>query len=261
MAFFVKRISRPLSKFARAADEFGRGKGPDPLEEQGPEDLRRAAQAFNRMQRRLSRTLETQRTMLRAVGHDLRTPLTSLRIRSEMIPKESNRDKFIATIDDLTLMTEEILGWAKDASTVEQASEVDLVEFINSVFEDFSEQDVSVLQMQSTNVSMRRLGLKRALSNIIGNALKYAGSAVISYEQKKAHHIIHVDDDGSGIPEHKFADAMKPFVRLEESRNKKTGGSGLGLSIAESILQVDGGKLVLSNRSPNGLRASLYIPK
>jgi len=263
VAFFMLRISRPLSEFARAADEFGRGRAAPILEEQGPDDVRQVAGAFNRMQRRLTRTLETQRTMLRAVGHDLRTPLTSLRIRSELIAERSQRDKFIATIDDMTLMTEDILGWAKNASGIEEVAPADLSALVGSVVDDFLDQghDITVTEFPALILNIRRLGLKRALSNIITNAIKYAGSVKVIYESSGDSHNIHVDDQGEGIADELIADALKPFVRLESSRNKKTGGAGLGLSIAESILQADGGKLILTNLKPKGFRVTLSLPK
>lgn len=263
VAFFMRRISRPLSEITHAADEFGRGHNPSILAENGPDDIRRTAQAFNRMQRRLSRMLETQRTMLRAVGHDLRTPLTSLRIRSESIPEELNRDKFIATIDEMTAMTEEILDWTKNASAIEEPVSVDLRALLSTIVDDFSDQgeDITLVGFDSIAVNMRRMAIKRALTNVIGNALKYAKDTQVSITQSATSIDIHVDDTGPGIPEEKMADALKPFVRLEPSRNKQTGGAGLGLSIAETILQAAGGKLIMKNREPKGLRVTLSLPK
>jgi len=262
MAFFMRRISRPLSQFSHAADEFGRGNDPGVLAEDGPQDVRQAAKAFNRMQRRLSRTLETQRTMLRAVGHDLRTPLTSLRIRAEMIPEELHREKFIATIDEMTEMTEEILDWAKNASALETVASVDLRALLSSIVDDFSDQgeDITLTDFESTTLNIRRMAIKRALINVIGNALKYASDTKISVSQSHSSIDIHVDDTGPGIPEEMINDALKPFVRLESSRNKDSGGTGLGLSIAETIIQAEGGKLIIKNRQPRGLRVTLCLP-
>lgn len=268
VAFFMRRITRPLSSFTQAADEFGRGKVPELLKEDGPNDIRQAAQAFNRMQRRLARTIETQRTMLRAVGHDLRTPLTSLRIRSELIPDSEQRNKFINTINDMTLMTEEILDWTKNASALEAMAQVDIKALLTSIVDDFSDQGHNVIldsttlvNVENTVLNIRRLGLKRALMNVIGNAVKYAGSAKVSFELSAEHFAIYVEDNGPGIPDHKIGEAIKPFVRLESSRNKKTGGTGLGLSIAETILQADGGRLMLKNKQPKGLRVTLSLPR
>lgn len=259
---FARRISRPLSEFTRAAEQLGRGDVSERLAETGPIDISQAAKAFNTMQTRLTRTLETQRTMLRAVGHDLRTPLTSLRIRAENIPEELDRDKFIATLDDMTVMTEEILSWAKDASGTEEIAAVNLEAMLASVTDDYQDQgrDVNLKDFKSVTVKIRRTSIKRALQNLINNALQYGRCARLSVEHKNGRVMIHVDDDGPGVPEAKLGDIVKPFMRLETSRSKETGGTGLGLSIAESIAQIHGGQLLLSNRSPHGLRATLSLP-
>ena len=259
---FARRISRPLFDFTRAAERLGRGDVSERLEETGPMDIRQAATAFNTMQTRLTRTLETQRTMLRAVGHDLRTPLTSLRIRAENIPEELDRDKFIATINDMTVMTEEILSWAKDASGTEELAAVNLEALLASVTDDYQDQgrDVSLKDFASVTIRIRRSSLKRALQNLINNALQYGRCARLSVEHKKGRVLIHIDDEGPGVAEAKLADIMKPFMRLETSRNKETGGTGLGLSIAESIAQIHGGQILLSNRTPHGLRATISLP-
>ncbi|MEP3892288.1 MAG: ATP-binding protein [Hellea sp.] len=259
---FARRISRPLSDFTRAAESLGRGEVSEALEEAGPMDIRQAATAFNTMQTRLTRTLDTQRTMLRAVGHDLRTPLTSLRIRAENIPQDLDRDKFIATINDMTVMTEEILSWAKDASGTEELAAVNLEALLASVTDDYQDQgrDVSLKDFNSVTIRIRRSSLKRALQNLINNALQYGHRARLSVEHQKGRVLIHIDDDGPGVAEAKLAEIMKPFIRLETSRSKETGGTGLGLSIAESIAQIHGGQILLSNRKPNGLRATISLP-
>ncbi len=260
--FFARRISRPISEFARAANRLGRGEGHQLLPESGPSDIRAAAQAFNTMQTRLTRTLETQRNMLRAVGHDLRTPLTSLRIRAEMIPENTGREKFISTLNDMTVMTEEILNWAKDTSGLEEIALVDLETFLSSLVDGYQDEgrDVTLQEFSSRPLSIRRTSIKRALQNLINNALQYGHTANLSVETTKSHVMIHIDDTGLGIPEGSLEEVRQPFARLETSRNKETGGTGLGLSIVETIVQTHGGKLTLSNRKPTGLRATLNLP-
>lgn len=260
--FFARRITGPLSALTTAANRLGRGETAHPLTEQGPSDLRKAASAFNTMQTRLTRTLETQRTMLRAIGHDLRTPLTSLRIRAENIPDPKEKKKFIATLDDMTSMTEEILGWAKDVSGLEDYAVVDLNALLAAQADNYNDQGQPVSFDENGPVifHIRRIALTRALQNLIDNAVKYGKTAHISIEKYSDRICIHVDDEGPGIPEDKLQDVRKPFVRLETSRSKETGGTGLGLSIADSIAQSAGGKLILKNRSPNGLRATLQLP-
>jgi signal transduction histidine kinase len=260
--FFIRRISRPLSKLTLATEQFGRGNSSAPLDENGPEDIRLASQAFNTMQKRLNRMLETQRMMLRAVGHDLRTPLTSLRLRSELMSDESQREKFIETIDDMTLMTEEILNWAKNASGLEEVTSVDLNAFLASIVDDFADQgeEIKLSEFKPTILNFRRVAIKRAVINIINNALKYGQQAHVFVEKKHDYIDIHIEDKGLGIPEGQIAEALKPFVRLEKSRNKKTGGTGLGLSIAQTIIQTDGGKLMMENIQKQGFRVTICLP-
>jgi len=259
---FARRISRPISKFAHAAERLGRGDEAELLSETGPQDMRQAAHAFNTMQSRLTRMLETQRTMLRAVGHDLRTPLTSLRLRAENISDEREREKVISTLNDMTVMTEEILGWAKDASGTEPLAFVDLGSLLHSLTDDYQDQcrDVSLQDFKTFSVNIRRISVKRALQNLINNALQYGQSATLSVERLKNKIVIHVDDEGPGVPEDQLSEILKPFIRLEASRNKETGGTGLGLSNADTIAQIHGGRLILSNRTPQGLRASFSLP-
>lgn len=260
---FARRISRPLTDIALAAEQLGRGQAPDILPERGTVDMRQAASAFNKMQTRLTRMLGTQRSMLRAIGHDLRTPLTSLRLRAENIPDETERAKVISTLNDMSVMTEEILNWAKDASGTEAFAKVDLTSLLASMSDDYQDQghDVTMDDVPSTVVRLRRVALKRALQNLIDNALNYGGNAHLSATLKGEYVIIHIDDNGPGVPEAQLTEILKPFARLETSRNKDTGGTGLGLSIAESIVQSHGGVLTLSNRKPSGLRVTLSIPK
>ncbi len=259
---FARRISRPISKFAHAAERLGRGDEAELLSETGPQDMRQAAHAFNTMQSRLTRMLETQRTMLRAVGHDLRTPLTSLRLRAENISDEREREKVISTLNDMTVMTEEILGWAKDASGTEPLAFVDLGSLLHCLTDDYQDQgrDVSLQDFKTFSVNIRRISVKRALQNLINNALQYGQSATLSVERLKNKIVVHVDDEGPDVPEDQLSEILKPFIRLEASRNKETGGTGLGLSNADTIAQIHGGRLILSNRTPQGLRASFSLP-
>jgi len=261
--FFIRRISKPLSTLAIAAESFGRGNSSIKLKETGPEDIRLASQAFNTMQKRLGRILETQRTMLRAVGHDLRTPLTSLRLRSELLPDGEEKEKFIETIDDMTIMTQEILNWAKNASTLEEVKPIDLNALLASIVDDFADQGykIKLTGFNPIILHIRRIAIKRALHNLIENGLKYGQQVKVTVEEQKHHIDIHIDDKGPGIPEHLLENAVKPFVRLEESRNKKTGGTGLGLSIAKTIIEAEGGELILFNKENEGLRSTICLPK
>lgn len=260
--WFARKISRPISSLVVAAENLGRGNANELLPETGPTDIRDAAVAFNNMQTRLTRMLETQRNMLRAVGHDLRTPLTALRLRAENIEDEAERGKVIATLNDMTVMTEEILSWARDASGTEDIANVDLGSLLESLVDDYQDQGmpVDMTPFKAVTVKIRRVAIKRALQNLINNAVKYGGNASLSVENSLGHVCIHIDDNGPGVEEVQLKEILKPFVRLEASRNKETGGTGLGLSISDTIAQIHGGALKLTNLQDGGLRVSLKLP-
>jgi len=261
--FFARRITRPLTNLAEAADQLGRGGHGISLKEEGPTDLRSAIAAFNAMQERLTRMIETQRTMLRSVGHDLRTPLTSLRIRAEIMEPEAERAKVIATLDEMKTMMEEILTWAEDASGIEELHRVDLNALLTSLSDDYQDVGENVTYEEGVPIIVlcRRVSLRRALRNLIDNGLKYGREVNISLVSDVESVRVCIDDEGPGISEEDLRDVLKPFVRLETSRNKDTGGSGLGLSIAQSIIQAHGSELDLHNRREGGLRASFTLPR
>lgn len=260
--FFARRITRPLTDLADAADQLGRGGHGVVLQEEGPTDLRAAIAAFNGMQERLTRMIDTQRTMLRSVGHDLRTPLTSLRIRVEAMEPETERAKVIATLDEMKAMMEEILTWAEDASGIEELHRVDISAMLASLSDDYQDagENVAFDDAGPVIVLCRRVSLRRALRNLIDNGLKYGGDVQLSLTLGPEGAVISVEDSGPGIPERQLREVLKPFVRLETSRSKDTGGAGLGLSIAQSIIQAHGSELSLENREPAGLRAFFTVP-
>lgn len=263
IVFFARRITRPLTELTKAAENLGRGGSSYILAEEGPKDVRQTVAAFNAMQERLTRMIETQRVMLRSVGHDLRTPLTSLRIRAEGVEPKAEREKIIATLDEMKAMMEEILTWAEDASGIEELHPVDLSALLASLSDDYQDTgaDVTFADMDQAIIMCRRVSLRRALQNLIDNGLKYGGTVALSLHMREGEVEVYLDDQGPGIPETKLRSVLLPFVRLETSRNKETGGSGLGLSIAQSIIQAHGAELKLENRKPRGLRASFRLPR
>ena len=262
--FLARQIGKPIRELGTAAAALGRGETIAALPERGPKDIEATTRAFNQMQQQLTRVIEEQRATLRAVGHDLRTPLTSLRIRAEAIPDVHGRDKMIAGLEQLAEMTEEILSWSKDASAQEDSVPVDLSALLDSLAQDYQDQSLAVRfhpPQQDCTLKCRRIGLRRAVRNVIDNALKYAGNADITIQETPDHICIQIIDDGPGIPEADLERIMAPFQRLEESRNRDTGGMGLGLSIAQSIMTAHGGDLKLSNTGQRGLQASLCLPR
>lgn len=259
----VRRITRPLRALAGAADGLGRGEAVEPLAEEGPEEVRRTTRAFNAMQDRLNRFVQDRTRMLAAVSHDLRTPITSLRLRAEFIEDTEIKAKILETLEEMQRMTEAVLAFAREEAATEETRSVDLAALIGSLCDDLAElgQDVGFAEAARTPYDCRPVSLKRALRNLIENAVSYGERARVALATSDETVTITVDDDGPGIPEASLEEIFKPFVRLEESRSRETGGVGLGLAIARSIVRGHGGELTLANRTEGGLRATIKLPR
>ncbi|WP_225672479.1 ATP-binding protein [Bradyrhizobium hereditatis] len=259
--FAARGIARPLRRLAVAAEALGRGQEIVPLPETGPDDIRRTAEAFNRMQARLHRFVDDRTKMLAAIGHDLRTPLTSLRLRAEFVRDEEVREKMLSTITEIQTMTEATLAFARQDSTVENTRAVDLTALVESLCDDLAElgHDVSFSNGQKIGYSCRPDALRRACRNLVENAIRYGERARVSVERRADTIEIIVSDDGPGIPDNAREQVFTPFFRMENSRNRETGGVGLGLSIARSIVRHHGGDIVLTNK-PKGLHAVISLP-
>ncbi|HZP18639.1 MAG TPA: ATP-binding protein [Bauldia sp.] len=258
----ARRVTRPLTALAGRAEALGRGTAEEPLREEGPEEARRLIGAFNRMQERLRRFVGDRTRMLAAIGHDLRTPITSLKLRAELLDDEEARTRMLATLDEMQRMTEATLAFARDDAAAEPTRVVDLAALLDSIVDDLADMGKPVTFIESPRFpySCRPTALKRAVGNLIDNAIQYGERARVSLEARQEGPVIVIDDDGPGIPEGRIEEVFKPFVRLEESRNRATGGAGLGLSIARSIVLSHGGELVLANRKGGGLRAEIRLP-
>jgi signal transduction histidine kinase len=261
-AWLAGRVSRPLSALALAADDVARGRTAPRLRVKGPDDIRRAAEAFNEMSDRVTRTLESQRQLLSAVGHDLRTPIAAMRITAEFVEDFEIRDRLTRNLDELKSLTEAVLASAR-STPGEEKRRVDLSALVESVCDDLVELGlpVEVDVQEAAPCSCRPNEIRRALRNLIENAVRYGGSARVALKNEARHLIATIDDDGPGIPEERLEDVFEPFVRLEASRNNATGGAGLGLTLARSIAREHGGDVTLENRRGGGLRASLSLPR
>ncbi|NBN78558.1 HAMP domain-containing protein [Microvirga tunisiensis] len=262
IAVTIRQVSRPMLALAGAADRLGRGEAVPPLPVAGPAEVRQTIQAFNAMQERLSRFVRDRTRMLAAISHDLRTPITSLRIRAEFIEDDEDREKFIATLDEMAAMTEATLAFARDEAVHEPQDAVDLPALLETLVGDQVDMGRTV-RLETTapvRLACRPLALKRALRNLIENAVRYGGVARISQGAGEGHARIVIDDDGPGIPPDRLQDVFEPFVRLETSRSTETGGIGLGLAITRSIIHAHGGTITLENRPGGGLRATVLLP-
>ena len=261
--FMVRRITRPMAQLAAAAESVGRGETVAPLAEQGPLDVRQTTRAFNQMHERLQRFVQDRTRMLAAISHDLRTPITSLRLRAEFVEDEETRAKILETLDEMQRMTEATLAFAREEAAREETRTVDLGALLESLCEDLAEMgmDVAFAGADKTPYPCRPLSLKRAVRNLVENAVAYGERARVALERTGDAFEIVIDDDGPGIPEADFERVFAPFVRLEESRSRETGGIGLGMAIARSIARGHGGDITLANRAGGGLRAIIHLPR
>jgi len=257
----ARAITRPMRRLAAAAEALGRGEATTPLPETGPQDMRHTAQAFNRMQQRLQRFVADRTRMLAAIGHDLRTPITSLRLRTEFVGDAEIREKMLATIDEMQKMTEATLTFAREESAVEETRSVDLSALVQSLSDDLADMghDVTFNNGFKIKYRCRADALRRAIRNLIENAVRYGQRARVSIAKAEDAIDIVIEDDGPGIPPELAEQVFVPFYRLEDSRNRETGGVGLGLSIARSIVRNHGGDIKLVNH-PGGLRAIITLP-
>ncbi|WP_404712839.1 ATP-binding protein [Sphingomonas sp. MMS24-J13] len=260
--WIAMRIARPLRSLTLAASAFGGRTVSVAVTPSGPADLRQAIEAFNAMNRRVEALLDEKDRMLGAIGHDLRTPLASLRIRVESMEPDEEREAAIAKIAEMTAMLEDILVLARTGRAREDLRPVDVAALADSVVEELRDlgQQVSFIDSSRAIVRAQPDLLRRALRNLIENAIVYGGGAEVSVGQGAGGTYIRVVDHGPGIPPDQFDQVLQPFYRLEKSRNRATGGSGLGLAIAGSIAANHGGRLVLSTTDPHGLTAELLLP-
>jgi len=258
----ARRIARPLRHLACAVERLGRGEEVAPLSESGPKDIRQTAEAFNRMQARLRRFIDDRTRMLAALGHDLRTPITALRLRAEFVAEAGVREKLLVTLDEMQAMAETALAFAREESAGEPTRTIDLTALLESLCDDLGDLgcDVVFADGERLPYRCRPAALRRAARNLIQNAVRYGERARVVLRRSGEAIEITVDDDGPGIPEPEFERVFQPFVRLEGSRNRATGGVGLGLSIARTIARDHGGDIALANRPGGGLRASIVLP-
>jgi signal transduction histidine kinase len=259
----TRTIVKPLSSLARAAEAAGRGERQAPLEESGAREIREATHAFNTMQERLHRYLDSRTRVLAAMSHDLRTPLTRLRLRVESLDDATLRERFITDLDEMNHMVLGALNLFRGSNDEEPTRPIDLGPLLEALRAQFAETGASVTIEGAVRepIAVKPQALKRCLTNLLSNAIQYGERATVVLDDQAAELVLRVMDDGPGIPEHALEQVFEPYFRIESSRNADTGGTGLGLSIARDIAQAHGGSLQLRNRSPHGLEAVLRLPR
>lgn len=261
-AFIASRVARPLFQLATSAFTAARGGKAERVPEEGPDDVRRAAHAFNTMTDQVTRTLERQRQLLSAVGHDLRTPITAMRISAEFISDEELRERLQKNLEELQDLTDAVLSAAR-GSGWEAMRKSDLAALIESVCADLEDLDKPVAWMphEPAPLMCRPGEIRRAVRNLVENAVAYGGKAEVRLTETPEAYEVVVDDNGPGIADEDRVRVFEPFVRLETSRSPETGGSGLGLTLVKAIAEGHGGCIALENRPEGGLRARLRLPR
>ncbi|MEM8697396.1 MAG: HAMP domain-containing sensor histidine kinase [Pseudomonadota bacterium] len=259
---FARRVSRPLRSLTGAVREFSDGNADTVVPVEGPRDVAGLIEAFNAMQVRIAAMLGEKDHMLGAIGHDLRTPLAALRIHAENVEDQAERARMVETIADMTETLDDILSLARLGRPNAEAEPLDLTALVDSAIEDFRDVGAAVTLEtgERTVVDGRANLLKRAIRNLIDNAVRYGESAAVRVRREGNTALVEVDDIGPGIDATALEAVFEPFARLEESRNRAQGGSGLGLALARAIVREHGGDLTLGNLPETGLRATVSLP-
>lgn len=253
----VRRATQPLSLFAHAAERLGLDFNAPKLDERGPREVHRAAKAFNLMQERLQAFVKDRTHMLAAISHDLRTPITRLKLRAEFIEDDEQRTKMLSDLDEMEAMISATLKFARDDAANEPTENLDLAQLVRTLTENL---DVSCRMPDTLAFVGRPLGLKRLVGNLVGNAKIFGSKVEIELSVQGDQVDFVVLDDGPGIPEDMMDRVFDPFVRVENSRSRNTGGTGLGLAAVKMVAQAHGGTVELSNRKSGGLKARVSLP-
>jgi len=267
LVWLTRRIARSMGTLREGVAHFERTQEARSIEPTGPSDLADLTRSFNAMSARIAAMLNEKDVMLGAIGHDLKTPLAALRVRVESVPDDRQRERMVASIDDITRTLDDILTLARIGRTGEEREPVNLGALAEMIADEYRDlgQDIALADTPRIVVPLQLTWIRRALRNLIGNAVRYGARARVSIAQIPGRVSITIDDDGPGIPDDQIERMFEPFTRLEASRNMATGGTGLGLTLARAILHQHGGALRLENRRGasgvvEGLRATMTLP-
>lgn len=259
----ARTLAAPLSSFAKAAESFSLERDAAPLPERGPEEIRSLAKALNRMRKRIKDLIDDRTRMLAAISHDLRTPITRMRLRSEFIEDEIQRSRMLADLDQMRSMLESVLSFLRDGGRMEQMTLVDIASTLQLVADQFTDIGHKVCYVGPGHAlaTARPDDLLRSVTNIVENAVRYGGEVAIRLDVGADNVTVDVEDDGPGIDDTDKVDMLEPFVRGDHARNMDDAtGFGLGLSIARAIVTAHGGKLSLHDRQPRGLVVRMELP-
>lgn len=260
--WLVSRVTAPLDRLSNAAERFGQHIYTEPLSETGPYEVATAAAAFNRMQKRLTRLIESRTELLAAISHDLRTPITQMKLRTDLMPDGFDKSKTLSALDEMETIIGTFLDYARASNEAEECIRTDIGALVESLCNDMEDagEDISCSASAGLVLSCKRVAIRRCVRNLIDNAVKFGGAVDVKVARSGSELRILVADNGPGIPEEMLEEVFAPFHRGENSRNKATGGIGLGLSIAQAIAEDHGGQIILKNRREGGLTAELILP-
>lgn len=263
MVWLLQRTTRPLKELAQQAERLGRGDKVAPITERGPREIQDTLSAFNRMQARLDRFVSDRTRMLAAISHDLRTPITTLQLRCEFLPEGEDKQKIQQDLKHMEHMLNATLHFAKDEGNAEPWQDLDVPSLLESLCDDLQDTgyDVSFISSVALIYRTRATVLRRALQNLLDNAVKYGDTVTVSLQLAPKWIEILIEDTGPGIPEEQLEEVFKPFVRLDSARNIEDGSIGLGLAIARTLIHQQGGELHLSNLKTGGLLAQVSLPR
>jgi signal transduction histidine kinase len=255
-------LARPISEFTDALRRFGTDPRAAPIPENGPREVRDSIAAFNAMQAQIQKFVDDRTAMLAAISHDLRTPLTRMRLRGELVEDEEQRARLFRDVEEMQAMIDSALAFFRDDFQGEETTTFDFPELLRTIAEDYSDQGSEVTYRGAERVAFRGrpFALKRAFANLVDNAVKYARAPELELRCSEHRFVVMVRDSGPGIPPDAAKKVFTPFYRLERSRNRATGGAGLGLTSAQAVIRGHGGEISLRNRPTGGLEVEVTLP-
>ncbi len=256
---FLKNQTKPLVRLAKAAEKFGKGDYVNDFRPSGAQEIRKAAYEFDRMAKRINRHLNQRSEMLSGISHDLRTPLTRLKLQLAMISQKDLSIKMSKDIDEMEKMLNDYLQFAKTQAQ-EETKEVNLNDLFNDIKNDFNSNSLSILSESKITLKGRPMALKRSFENVINNGLTYGKKVFVETQKTNNRAFVIIEDDGPGIPEEQYKNVFKPFFRLDKSRSLNQSGVGLGLAIVEDVIHSHGGSIQLGKGKLNGLKVKISLP-
>jgi len=256
---FLKNQTRPIVNLAKAAERFGRGENIDEYRPSGALEIRKAGLEFDKMRKRIMRHLNQRSEMLSGISHDLRTPLTRLKLQLSFIKNEELSKKMSLDIDEMEKMLNEYLQFTS-SSYLEKNETFDISELIKNIIDNYNNENISKDLVPRVYMSGKKNLIQRSLNNIIDNSIKYAEKINLELSKKDNNIIITIDDDGVGIPKKDYQNVFKPFYKIDKSRGESKSSVGLGLSITSDIIKSHGGNIILDKSPLSGLRVKIFLP-